>query len=187
MHKYLILLFLAFSTFIIQGHSQTPSMKWSAGPEIQVYPTGWMPGVRIQKGIDAYSFVSFRIAANIFDHRDLGVQEKEKGNGLGFSLGYHRNIIKNNDHLILGIKSDFWWNSNDWENSPGSGKPISGTSDIVVIQPTAELGYLIGSKENKFNLIPSIAFGFEINVETKGEPVGEGLILLLGLQGLFSF
>lgn len=167
--------------------SQEKASDWSVGPEIQVYPTGWMPGLRIQRGIDAYSFVSLRLGANIFDHRDLGAQEKETGSGFGFTLGYHRYFSRNIDHLILGIKNDVWWNRNDWENAPGSGKPINGTSDIVVIQPTAELGYLIGSKESNFNLVPTIAFGFEINVHTEGEPVGEGLILLLGLQGLFSF
>ncbi len=54
------------------------------------------------------------------------------------------------------------------------------TSNITVIQPTIELGYLI--KKEFSHITPTIAFGYEWNVKTNGEPTGEGAILLLRIQ-----
>ena len=76
----------------------------------------------------------------------------------------------------FSIKSDVWFNTIDW--TTGS---ESGTTDITVIQPTAEIGYqFLG--QSGFFISPSIAFGAEWNVSTRGEPTGQGAILLVGVQ-----
>ncbi len=56
---------------------------------------------------------------------------------------------------------------------------ISGTSKVTVLQPTAELGYFF-LLDNGLVLLPTIALGAEINIQTEGEEVGQGAILLLG-------
>ncbi len=75
----------------------------------------------------------------------------------------------------LGIKNDVWKNNVTWTTDGQSDD-----TDILVIQPTAELSY-VWLKSN-FVIAPSVAFGLEWNVETKGEPTGEGPILLVGIQ-----
>ena len=53
--------------------------------------------------------------------------------------------------------------------------------DVTVLQPTIEAGYLY-PLNNNFFITPTIAYGFEINIDTDGEDTGEGPILLLGLH-----
>ena len=59
---------------------------------------------------------------------------------------------------------------------------ISGNTDIIVIQPTLEVGYLFLPFDSNLHISPTVSFGYEVNVRTRGEPVGEGAILLLGFQ-----
>ena len=61
----------------------------------------------------------------------------------------------------------------------GLSDEIGGTTNITVVQPTVEGGCALPVGENRF-FSPTIAFGYEINVVTEGEPTGEGAILLLG-------
>ena len=61
--------------------------------EVQVYPTGLLPGISIDQSISEKGVFYARVGANLFDHRDLGVQEEEEGSGWGFSLGY-KNYFK---------------------------------------------------------------------------------------------
>ena len=63
----------------------------------------------------------------------------------------------------------------DWQTGNESGE-----TSITVLQPTAELSYVI--RKNSFYFAPSAAFGVEWNVQTDGEPTGEGAILLVGVQ-----
>jgi hypothetical protein len=51
----------------------------------------------------------------------------------------------------------------------------------LVLQPTLEAGwgFVVGEK---IVFTPTVAFGFEINVKTEGEPTGEGAIVLLGIN-----
>ena len=148
------------------------------GVEFQAYPTGILPGVRAELGFAEKNSVHLRVGANNFNHRDLGVQDAESGGGLGFTLGYKRYLKTGFTGWYGGVRSDVWFNEVNWANfNPDS----FGTTDIVVIQPTAEIGHhwLIG-KRGLF-VTPALAFGFEINVKTEGEPTGEGAIILLGV------
>lgn len=162
------------------------SWNWAIGPELQVYPTGILPGLRIQKSINDKSLMSLRIGANIFDHRDLGVQDEETGNGFGLTLGYHRQLLKNNDRWMIGIRTDLWWNEVDWETT-NENVTTTGVTDIVVLQPTAELVYLIPIGDHGWQINPSAAFGLEWNIKTDGAETGEGPILLGGIQFLKTF
>ena len=117
-----------------------------------------------------------RLGYQFIDHQDFGVQEDEVGTGYGFTLGYKRYFKDNHEGLHAGIKSDMWFNSIDWETAN-----VTGTSDIIVVQPTAEIGYLFSIGQT-FTFTPSVAFGREINVQTKGAEVGHGFILLVGLN-----
>jgi len=142
-----------------------------------VYPTGLLPGVRIEKYLDNKSSVNFRAALQIIDHRDLGVQDDETGSGYGFSIAYRRFFKSKDSGLSLAFRNDFWWNKIDWTNeSPAS----SGSTNITVLQPTAMLEYKIASSSS-LSITPSLGFGYEWNIKTDGEETGQGAILLVGV------
>jgi hypothetical protein len=169
----LLMLFL-FPSF--QANAQT-----DISFEFQAYPTGLIPGLRVEKGFGDKNAVHLRLGANLFDHRDLGVQDEEKGNGFGFSIGYKRYLKNDHQGWSLGIKNDIWFNSVDWVDNIVGDISQTGTTKIVVVQPTVELGYLV-EFGNNWVFTPAIAFGYEVNVKTEGAPTGEGPILLLGLS-----
>jgi len=147
------------------------------GVELQIYPTGVIPGISLEKNIFSHDQLYFRFGANIFNHRDLGVQEKERGYGIGFSLGYKRFFSDDGTKWKLGVKNDFWWNQVKWENPS---LQTEGDTKITVLQPTLEVGYSF--KKGAYKIIPSLAAGYEINIKTDGAPTGEGAIILLGIS-----
>lgn len=175
--KNTILFFSLLSAFTTRAQSG----PFDATFEFQAYPTGLIPGVRFEKGFAEKNAVSLRLGYQIIDHRDLGKNDDEVGNGYGFSLGYKRYFKENYQGLYAGVKNDFWWNTIEWKMNPDTPDEFSGETDIVVVQPTAEVGYLFAF-DNGWILSPTLAFGFEINVETEGRPTGEGAIFLLGVN-----
>lgn len=177
MKNILLIICLLLCCFITYGQDKTELTF-----ETQVYPTGVIPGIRWSKAINNSDRILLRLGYNWFRHRDLGVHDDERGGGFGATLGY----IKYFNDQQLGwhgaIKNDIWFNNVDWtDDVPASVSMISGETSIVVLQPTAELGYTFLLKDN-IVFTPAIAFGFEWNVKTKGEPTGEGPILLIGVQ-----
>ena len=147
--------------------------------EWQQYPTGSIPGLRFETSLSNKSSLILKLGYNTFNHKDLGVHAGEQGNGYGFTIGYKSYFKPDHKGWSIALKNDVWWNKVDWFDND-QGTIITGETSIVVIQPTAELGYtiLLGSG---VVLTPHIALGIEWNVQTKGEPTGEGLILLGGV------
>lgn len=147
------------------------------GLDMQVYPTGIIPGIRYEAPLSTKSNLYLRAGYQIIDHRDLGVQDDETGTGYGFSLGYRRFFNETRTKWSLMLKTDVWFNTIDWTNEMLA---TTGTTEIVVLQPTAQLEYAFDLGE-RLVLAPNVAFGLEWNVSTDGEPTGEGPILLLGV------
>ncbi|MBT8190065.1 MAG: hypothetical protein HKN67_03730 [Saprospiraceae bacterium] len=143
--------------------------------EFQAYPTGLIPGISIDKSISSRSDIYLRAGYNWIRHRDLGKHEDERGSGVGGSIGYKKYFKDGRAGWRIGIKNDFWWNSIDWTEGNQNGN-----TKITVVQPTAELAYVI--RKNEIVISPSIAFGYELNIKTEGEETGEGAILLVGVQ-----
>lgn len=167
-------IFVLFSSILC---SQSTDISF----EFQAYPTGLIPGLRLEKNFGVKHAAHIRVGYQWIRHRDLGEHEDERGNGYGFTLGYKRYFKEMHKGFSLSIRNDLWFNSLDWKDNINTPAEVSGTSDITVVQPTLELGYLMLSESGWF-FTPSVAFGFEINVKTEGSDVGEGAILLLGLS-----
>jgi hypothetical protein len=168
-----ILFLIGNSTFAQDGFS-----KYSAfGIELQQYPTGFLLGARGEFGFKPHQSFDFRIGYNFVDHRDQGKHANEEGGGFGFTLGYRYYFKPQNTHFFLGIRSDLWFNKIDWQDDPN----LSGTTEVVVLQPTIIGGYLFLIKE-KWTITPTLAFGYEINIVENGDPVGQGPIFLWGLN-----
>lgn len=174
MRSLLLLLFSFLICLSVKGQGLDISF------EFQAYPTGLIPGLRLEKSFNEKNAVHLRLGYQIIDHRDLGVQTDEKGSGYGFSLGYKRYFQAGFNGWFLGARTDLWFNTLDWENLSDF-PPLfsSGTTKVTVVQPTLEGGYRWSLGESGF-IAPTVAFGFEVNVKTEGADVGEGPILLLG-------
>ena len=176
---------LVLTTFSLTAQEDNHVFK-DLGLEIQQYPTGFLVGGHFELSLSNHHALAFRAGINIFDHRDLGVQEEETGSGPGFTFGYNYYFKPDHTGWFLGLRNDFWFNSVDWKNEIGTSTEIAGTSDIVVLQPTAIGGYLFLLNE-QWVVTPTIAFGYEVNIVENGGDVGEGAILLWGLNLAYRF
>ena len=83
----LTFLLVVITTITITAQSDK---SLDVGLEVQVYPTGVIPGLHFEYGLSDKDGLLARVGYNIVDHRDLGVQDDETGGGFGFSLGYRR-------------------------------------------------------------------------------------------------
>lgn len=164
---------LLFSLFPLAACSTAPA---AIGVEFQAYPAGIIPGVHIQAPLDEYGSLTLRAAANITDRQDFGDHENEEGEGFGGGVGYRRYLKPGREGWLFGGRIDLWSLEIDWED-PG---PVTGTTDVIVLQPTAEVGYGFQLGEGGWRLELTLGVGAEINVDTDGDDVGEGAIALLG-------
>jgi len=169
----LLFIFLA-GTLSAQSEGRPVYKYFDVGFELQAYPTGVIPGIRLEKYLNSFSSVSFRLGYQLIDHRDLGVQENEEGSGYGGSIAYRTFFGSCHRGLSLAVRGDLWFNKIDWENEMNTG-----TSNITVIQPTL-MGEYAFRPNKSISITPSLSFGWEWNVHTDGEPTGEGSILLVG-------
>ena len=154
---------------------------WVLGLEVQAYPTGIIPGLRIQKAINEKGMLHLRGGYNLVDHRDLGEHEDETGGGFGGTVGYDHFIQTDYSGWFFGPRVGLWFNSIDWKDNIGEANELRGTSDIIVLQPTLEAGYRFQLGSGDIYLAPTAAIGMEINVKTDGEDVGQGAIFLIGV------
>ena len=158
------------------GAGDLPPTARRTGLEVRVYPAGvivdsqtlWPTGDR-----DAWHF---EVGANITDRRDFGEQDDEEGSGAGVGFGWRRYEDEARMGLFWGARADLWSLEIDWEDDDGP----EGTTDVIVLQPTVEVGRAWGMG-GPWVFEASLALGAEINVDTDGEDVGEGAILLGGL------
>ncbi len=167
----------ALTLLLASLFGQAQNTPFDISFEFQAYPTGLIPGIRLEKGFGEKNAAHLRFGYQVIDHRDLGKHDDETGSGWGFTLGYHRYFKGGYQGFFLGARNDFWFNSMEWEMNDGT----SGKTDIVVVQPTAQAGWVFLFGE-KWLLSPTLSFGYEINVKTEGEATGEGAIILLGLN-----
>ncbi len=172
---------MGLSTMAVCGSAQSDS--WEAAFEFQAYPTGLIPGFRIERGFADRHALHLRLGYNFIRHRDLGEHDDERGDGYGFTVGYKRFFQPGFSGWSVGLRNDLWFNTLDWEDIGADGEVLaSGRSEIIVVQPTAEAAYTIPLGVGNWAFTPSLAFGFEINARTVGADVGQGSILLLGFK-----
>lgn len=174
-----VFLLVAFNSGDAQSQSTATEKipidkSYEIGLELQAYPTGIIPGIRLEKYINARSSINLRLGYQIIDHRDLGVHDNEEGSGYGASIAYRRFFSSSNKGLSLALRTDLWFNEIDWQDELSSG-----TSNITVVQPTLMAEYSFRPNP-KISITPSLSFGWEWNVSTDGEPTGEGAIVLVG-------
>ncbi len=150
----------------------------AAGFEVQAYPAGVIYGAHGQIAIDTAEVLTVRAAVNDTDRQDFGEFDDEQGEGIGGGVGYRRYLGGFYDGWMWGARVDLWDLEIDWREDGGA----TGTTDVLVLQPTVEAGYTWWLDELRtWRLTLSAAVGAEINIDTDGEDVGEGAIGLLGV------
>ena len=174
---YFIFLLLALSGLASAQQGSITDLSF----ELQVYPTGIIPGVRWEKAYSGKHAINARVGVQKIRHQDYGVHDDERGDGFGFSLGYRRYLQPGYKGLSLNLRADVWFNQLDWKDNISQVNEINGNTHVTVLQPTIGAGYLF-ELGNNINIRPTVSVGYEINVETQGESVGEGLIWLIGFE-----
>ena len=178
--------------FIMLLHptGQLLAQGWQVGPDIQQYPTGFLFGLTfVKESPTGFSFEG-RLGYNLVRHGDAGVHEDERGGGWGATIGGHWHISareqKDSHGWILGPRVDLWFNQINWEDQIGQPNLVMGRTNVIVLQPTAQLGYEF-PLANHWKLVPTLALGIEINLRESGGEVGEGMIFLWGLRFIRRF
>lgn len=69
----------------------------------------------------------------------------------------------------------------DADRLGGSNPLRRGRTDLIVWQPTARVGYAWRFANGRTRIEAAMSLGGEINVRTRGERVGQGLIVLGGI------
>lgn len=154
------------------------------GYELQAYPAGIITGPRIEWSRSEREVIAVRPGWNITDRRDFGEHDDEQGDGPGIGVNYRRWLAPDRTGWLFGGRLDLWWLEIDWKDDPGKPSEVEGKTDVVVLQPTLEGGYSFRLSE-RWRLDLTLGLGAEINVDTDGEDVGEGAILLGGIS--FSY
>ncbi len=153
------------------------------GVEAQLYPAGGIPGLHAQFPVSDHGVITARLAYNITERGDFGEHDDERGGGLGGGVGYRHYFGDDLDGWMVGGRLDVWALRIDWrEDAP----PRSGSSDVLVVQPTVEGGYGFRLGDG-LRLDLGLALGVEINAHTSGESVGQGAILLGGATLTWGF
>jgi hypothetical protein len=157
-----------------------PSQHW--GLELQAYPTGVITGLRYEWQTGEQDVIFARLAYNITERSDFGEHDDESGGGPGVGIGWRHWKDQMGKEWHYGARLDIWDLNIDWEED---GPPKEkGDTDIIVVQPSAELGYSWPQADGS-RVDLTAGLGVEINVDTEGEDVGEGIIALFGVTWMF--
>ena len=162
-----------------RAEAQQATRPHAVGVTVQAYPAGLIVAGRASLPIRTRSILTAHAAYNSTDRRDFGEHDNEEGGGPGFGVAFRRYLSARYEGWHLGVRTDLWFLEIDWEDDT---PPRSGTTDITVLQPTAQAGYAWTVANGRLVLEAIVALGVEINIDTQGEAVGEGAILLGGLS-----
>jgi hypothetical protein len=170
----------AFSQETKAGTSKISTL----GLEIQAYPAGLISQVRIGFRASPKSEILGSLGYNLARRQDFGEHDNEEGGGFGYAFAYKQYFKEGLKAWFIEAQTSFWHMDIDWtDNSPAN----SGTTAITVFQPTIGFGYDFQLKGDRLKLGLKAAFGYEININTKGEDVGEGGISLFGATFSYNF
>ena len=184
MHRLVPLLLLLFSVISVDARAQA-----SVGLTLQAYPAGLITSIQGSISISPASQALAFVAWNATDRRDWGKHDNEEGGGPGAGLAWRYYFSADHSGFFAGVRTDLWFLDIDWtDTAPNRNVPDrTGTTEVTVLQPTAQIGYALPLGAKRWVLEGAAALGAEVNVRTDGEAVGEGAILLVGLGLSYRF
>ncbi|PRX57928.1 hypothetical protein [Flagellimonas meridianipacifica] len=181
-----------FSLFILSAISvsaqKTPANEGTyLGVSVQAYPAGIIPTVNLETYLNEKSSLLFRLGANFTDRQDFSdVNLTEEGEGFGGSIGFRKHFPLKTGKIVAGLITDLWSLEIDWTDVGPADNPISGTTDILVLQPYLEGGYFLPIKNSSSQIGLTLGFGREINIVTDGDEVAQDFIASIALQFMFG-
>lgn len=161
------------------AEAQQRPLSHAGGVTLQAYPAGTIVALHGAISLGQRDALRGYAAYNITHRRDFGEHEDERGGGPGAGVAWRHYFGSGHHGLHVGPRIDMWLLAVDWIDHNGLEK---GSTSLVVLQPTAQLGYTWQFGNGRFALAATAALGAEINVITEGEDVGQGAILLLGVS-----
>lgn len=166
---------LFFYLIVLSQTALAQERKMKLGFETQWYPAGWIFGPTSEISIRPQHQLFIKLGFNLADRHDWsGLNDNEEGYGFGGSLGYRYYIQpKAKSHFFVGTRGELYNTYINWQNDLGSPNETNGTTQIFVYQPSFELGCR-WNVQPKWYMVLSGGAGIEINLLTKGKPVGEG-------------
>jgi hypothetical protein len=176
-----LILFAFLGVFSLEVSAQSPGLR-AIGWEAQLYPAGYILGLRYDHSIGDQWTANLRLGYNFARRRDLGEHDNEEGGGMGGGLGVRYFFKPQYQGLFLGLRMDLWKMDIDWRTDGPPGPSIIGNTEITVLQPLAEGGYAFTLADGNWVVVPKISLGYEINIKSEGEDVGEGAISLIGVS-----
>ncbi len=176
--KFIAIAVFCFSASLQQVCGQATSCsrgRLDAGLELQCYPAGFIPTLTANFFAVNNVALRVRLGGNFANRTGLSpYNQYERAKGYGGSAGLVTYFPYKHGHFTTGITTDVWRMWTNWQNDQGTPTASSGTTYTFVLQPWADAGYLYQLKNTRTNLGLTLGFGKEINVVTKGKPVGQG-------------
>lgn len=177
----MILSFLSLS-FYVKAQEQ---VNLELGLEAQWYPAGWLLGPVVQYHKRPHHVFFGKLGINLANRYNWsGLNDDEKGVGYGGSLGYRYFFKKAKSTPFIGTRGELYNTHIKWKNDIETPNETNGTTRIVVYQPSFEAGYWLKPYKSAYSFTLSGGFGAELNLATKGKPVGEGGMWLATLTML---
>lgn len=150
------------------------------GVFFQVYPEGFIPGLKGAIELTFSDVVILYTGLNFSDRGSWALQDNEKGHGIGFGLAWHHYWVPRRQGWFFGARTDLWFLDIDWKTDS---RPVrSGTTEVTVLQPTAQIGHTWMLLENRVAFNAMASLGFKLNVHTSGRPVRQGVAMLAGIS-----
>jgi len=172
-------IYLALATMLVGTAYAQPSVHAGA----QVYPAGQIGYVGVSYAFASHWAGGLSVGYNRARRQDFGVHDDERGDGSGIRVHGTYRFRPEGSSLVAGVHLDLWQLTIEWIDFPPTPTgPISaGLTEITVLQPTASLGY-VWVLSPRIHVGAHMALGAEVNVRTDGQEVGQGAILLGGIQ-----
>jgi hypothetical protein len=164
--------------------AQAPVHRLSAGLELQGYPAGVIVAASASIAISAADAIVVYLGNNVTDRGDFLEHDDEEGGGAGFGAAVRHSFSGAGGGWHIGARTDLWFLDIDWSDAGGS---RVGMTEVTVLQPTARAGHAWLLFGERLRLDATVALGAEINIQTQGENVGEGVILLGGFGLSYRF
>ena len=167
-----------------RAEAQSPMSRLSAGLEVQGYPAGVILAGQASLALSAADAVALYVGYNATDRGDFGQHDDEEGGGAGLGAAIRHSFGAGGGGWHMGARTDLWFLDIDWSDAGGA---RVGMTAVTVLQPTARAGYAWLLFGQRLRLDATLALGAEINIQTQGEDVGEGVIALGGVGLSYRF
>ena len=179
--------FVLIAVSSVSAQNATLNEGTHLGLSVQAYPAGIIPTVNLETYLNEKSSLLFRLGGNFTDRQDFSdVNLTEEGEGFGGSVGFRKHFPLKTGKIVAGIITDLWSLEIDWTDNGPADTIISGTTDILVLQPYLEGGYFLPIKNSSSQIGLALGFGREINIRTQGDEVAQDFIASIALQFMFG-